>query len=562
MLILSISSLETQGAAALVEGGRLVAAATESRARGRLGFPSRAVETVLRRAGRRASEVDLVAWPFFGWKTEVRQLLRGIATELPDAMRRPGTPLERARHARRHAEAVASLGHALREGDAALSRGLGALGLSDRLRRVEFHLALHAAAFHGSGFRRTLLVSLDHAGSGLSGAVAIGGEGGIERLHPFPYPHSFGAWNDQVAAALGIGGPVPEPAIAGLAARGDPNVLRDRIRARIQVTEGDFHLGAALDETFFQRLAARYTPAEVAAAWQAVQEDVAVEVIGHYVERHHTENLAVAGRVFANPKLNWRLSALPGVKSLFAHPAVGIEAATLGAGLWLASQAGTAPPRRAPLMDMALGQRFSDATLAEALGRAGLAVERPDDLAGALAARIAAGGAVARFSGPLEFGDRALGQRSVLFSAADAGLADWVGARLGRSPGTPYACMVDAADAATAFEGTAVAGATARFGACTLPTRADFRAAHPVVVNADDTACPRIVDAETEPMLHAMLAAHRERTGRIALAHTGLRLPGEALVSTPDEAIRAFQLGHLDALALGPFWVERPAQPS
>lgn len=560
MLILAITSLDTHGAAALVEGGRLVAAATESRARGRLGFPSRAVETVLRRGGRRASELDLVAWPFFGWRTEARQLARGLATELPESLGLPGSALARIRHGLHHAQAVAALGLGLREGDAALSRGLGALGLADKLRRVEFHLALHAAAFYGSGFRRSLLVSLDHTGSGLSGAVAIGGEGGIERLHPFPYPHSFGAWNDQVARALGLKGPVPEPAIAGLAARGDPNVLRDRIRARIRVSEGDFQLGTALDETFFQTLAARYTPAEVAAAWQAVQEDVAAEVIGHYVTRHHTENLAVAGRVFANPRLNQRLAGLPGIKALFAHPAVGIEAATLGAGLWLTRQAGVSLPRATPLTDMALGQSFSEQVLSEALKRAGLAFSRPDDLVRTLAGRLAEGRAVARFCGPLEYGDRALGQRSVFFSAHDAELAEWVGAQLGRGPGLPYACLVGAEAAATAFDGPAAARLAARFGACTLPTTAAFRALHPTVVNSDDSACPRIVDRVADPELHGLLDAYAALTQRVALAHTGLRLPGEALVASPDEAIRAFELTRLDALALGPYLVTRGAR--
>jgi carbamoyltransferase len=560
MLILSLATLDAQGAAALVEDGRLLAAATEMKVGGRLEFPAAAASTVLRRAGRRAVEIEAVGWPFFGWRTEARQLLRGLATELPATARLPGTPAQKARHALRHAEAVARLTQSLREGDHGLSRGLAAAGVDARLHRVEYHLALHAAAYFGSGHRRALLLSLDHVGSGLSGAVAIGTEGGIERLHPFPYPHSFGAWNDLVAAALGVGSAVPEPALAGLAAGSDAAVLRDRIRARIVVDAGDFQLGAALDPDFFTELAERYTRGEVAAAWQRVQEDVAAEVVGHYLHRHELDALAVAGRVFANPRLNQRLAGLPGLRALFAHPAVGIEAAALGAGLWLSARAGVTTRRRMdhpPLTDLALGPDFGERSLTTALERAGVRFVRPADPNAALADTLARGGVVARFCGPLEYGDRALGQRSVFFAADDRARADWVAGRLGRPGGLPFACLVTEAAAATAFSGPDAARPAARFGACTLAATEAFEAAHPVLVSLDGAACARIVDPVSTPALTALLTTYQAQTGRVALAHTGLRRPGRALVDGPDEAIRAFQEAGFDRLALGPFLVER-----
>jgi carbamoyltransferase len=560
MLILSIAALSAQGAVALVEDGRILAAATQSKPRGHLEFPSTAVATVLRRAGRRATEVEAVAWPFFGWRTEVRQLLRGLATELPASARLPGSAAEKARHAARHAEAVGRLAQTLRDGDHGLARGLAALGIEARLHRVEYHLALHAAAYFGSGHRRALLLSLDHVGSGLAGAVAIGTEGGIERLHPFPYPHSFGAWNDLVAKVLGVASAVPEPALAGLAAGHDPNVLRDRIRARIVVDAGDFQLGAALDPTFFADLAARYTRGEVAAAWQRVQEDVAAEVVGHYLHRHALDALAVAGRVFSNPRLNQRLAALPGLRALFAHPAVGIEAAALGAGLWLSARAGVTQRRRVdhpPLTDLALGPAFGDAVLTAALERAGVRYSRPVDVTVELAATLARGGVVARFCGPLEYGDRALGQRSVFFGADDRARAEWVAGRLGRPPALPYACLVSEAAARQAFSGPEAARPAARFGACTLTATEAFEAAHPMLVSPDGAACPRIVEAGSEPELTALLEEYTRRTGLVALAHTGLRRPGHALVEGPDEAIQAFSAAGFDRLAFGPFLVER-----
>jgi carbamoyltransferase len=328
----------------------------------------------------------------------------------------------------------------------------------------------------------------------------------------------------------------------------------------VVVDAGDFQLGAALDPSFFVDLAARYTRSEVAAAWQRVQEDVAAEVVGHYLHRHELDALAVAGRVFANPRLNQRLAGLPGLRALFAHPAVGIEAAALGAGLWLSTRAGVSTRRRVdhpPLADLALGPGFGDATLTSALERAGARFTRPTTLASELAETLSRGGVVARFCGPLEYGDRALGQRSVFFTAEDRSRADWVSGRLGRLPGLPYACLITSAAADSAFVGPAAARPAARFGACTLTVSEDFETRHPVLVSADGLACPRIVEPETEPMLCEMLDACAVRTGRTALAHTGLRHPGEALVNGPDEAIRAFRLAGFDRLALGPFLVER-----
>lgn len=553
MLILGISALDNNSCATLLDGDRIVAAVAEerlSRVKMQNGFPRRAIDEVLRIAGRKPHEVEAVAYPFFEWEKEAQQIGRAYARNVVDNAR-TDTPLaSRVRHQLRFSEWAARAVWDHRKFNAELDEGLAALGLTDKLKRVEHHLAHHASAFYCSPFKRALICSFDWYGGGLAGAIALGGPSGIERLHKFDYPNSLGLFYAQVTSALGFKVSRHEGKIVGLAAFGDPAVLRDRVRARFRVGDGDFTYESGMDDLFSKDLAKRYRREEVAAAWQRVLEDVVTEVVAHYVDKYETENIVLAGGVAANVKMNQRIFEISGVRGLYVHQAMGDDGTGTGAALWVARQAG-ALPESFELPNVYLGPEYSDAELKRALAVAGITAVRHDDIETQIAEKIAAGKVVARFDGRMEYGPRSLGNRSILYHCRDRTVNDWLNERLQRTEFMPFAPATLYEERHKCYRGIEGAEPAAVFMTCTFDCTDYFRETAPAATHVDGTARPQLVNEVVNPSFYKVLKAYQRITGLESVINTSFNMHEEPIVCTPEDAIRAYQLGHLDYLAIG-----------
>lgn len=470
-------------------------------------------------------------------------------------------PFAARRAARRWAE-TAVADHRRWQGE--LEAGLSRLGLLSKLQRSEHHLSHAANAYLASGFDRALIVTLDGYGSGLAGSVSIGQGGAIERLADVPFPHSLGSFYEAVTSSLGFHPDRHAGKIVGLAAYGDPAVLSDLLLARIAQGEGSFRLHDNLNLYLSRHLASRFAMIDLAAAWQHVLEVVACRFVAHWLARTGCDRLVLSGGVTANVKLNQRLHALDGVRGIFIYPNMGDGGCGTGLALLHSMPRGGSAGAARVLRDVYLGPSYDERACEAALREAGLPFERRDEsggpgaLAREVARRIHAGQVIARFDGRMEYGPRALGNRSILYHAREPGVNQWLNQRLGRTEFMPFAPVTLFEAAGRCYEGLAGAERAAEFMTITFDCTRWMREQCPAAVHVDGTARPQLIRREINPGYYDIVAEYERLSGVPCLINTSFNMHEEPIVCSPQDAIRAFLLGHLDGLVLGPFLVTNP----
>jgi carbamoyltransferase len=605
MKVLGISPLDKDSTVTLIEDGRITFAAGEerfSRIKLQDGFPSLALQSALETTGIDASEIDVVSYPFFTWEKETELFGKNLQAEREflDDDSADGGPLVREALTRvpQRSEVIPglanpnermeksfakSLAYRILASDTVISRNvakrgsaqwgrdassfhrkwqedlesaLSELGLDAKLKRVEHHTSHAANAYFGSGFDEALLVTLDGYGSGLAGSVSIGRNGRLERVHGVEYPHSLGTFYESVTSALGFKPSRHEGKIVGLAAYGDPSVLRDVLLSRFDQQPGTFRIRESNNLFFARMLAAQFPKIDVAAAYQHVLELVAMHYVSYYLQKTGIRNLALSGGVVANVKLNQRLRALDGVDRIFVHPNMGDGGCGTGAALLEFQGCETA---RQPLANVYLGPEYSDDQIVEALNRAQLPFTRYTPIEPKIASLIAAGKVVARFNGRMEYGPRALGNRSILYHAQEPEVNQWLNQRLGRTEFMPFApatlyehrheCYIDA-------DGGDYA---AQFMTLTFDCTPKMRETSPAAVHIDGTARPQLVTEQSNPSFHKVLKEYHALTGIPSVINTSFNMHEEPIVCSPDDAVRAFLQGNLDYLAIGSFLVAHPS---
>ena len=608
MKVLGISPLDKDATAALVEDGRVLAAAGEerfTRKKQQTGFPQQAVEWVLESTGTRPEELDSVVYPFLEWEQEARLMQRAVANErdfldsfeapdvgralraararIPsgrgtvDGLEGPDQSMEKgllkdtfyrlfgasaplstltARFLSRRWVKRASSDH--RWWQQRLELGLGGLGLRDKLERSEHHLSHAAGAYLSSGFERALVVTLDGYGSGLAGSISLGEDGRLERLHGLRFPHSLGSLFEMVTSSLGFHPDRHAGKVVGLAAHGAPEVLSELLLARGRCDQGDLRLFENLNVYFSRHLASHFPMVDVAAAYQYVLERWATEIAAHWLAKTGCEHLVLAGGVTANVKMNQRLHELEGVRALFVYPNMGDGGCGTGLALHRSWPGGA--PRE--LEHVYLGPAYTEAELEAELRAASLRITRPGDPARAVAERLHAGEVVGRFDGAMEYGPRALGNRSILYHGREPEVNQWLNQRLGRTEFMPFAPVTLFERRDRCYRGLAGAEHAAEFMTVTFECTDEMRAGCPAAVHVDGTARPQLIRREMNPGYHRILAEYERLSGVPSLVNTSFNLHEEPIVRSPADAVRVFLAGGLDCLALGPFLVEHPEPPA
>jgi carbamoyltransferase len=197
--------------------------------------------------------------------------------------------------------------------------------------------------------------------------------------------------------------------------------------------------------------------------------------------------------------------------------------------------------------------------IARAMGDAGCRAQQSSAIPERIAELLAEGFVVARFAGRMEYGPRSLGHRSILYQTNDPSVNDWLNDRLNRTEFMPFAPATLVEYAARCYERLKGAEDPARFMTITFSCSPEMKAQSPGVVHVDGTARPQIVDAEGAPDLYKILTAYHRLTGIPSLINTSFNMHGEPIVCTPQDALRSFQCGNLDYLAIGNWLVANPA---
>jgi len=267
-------------------------------------------------------------------------------------------------------------------------------------------------------------------------------------------------------------------------------------------------------------------------------------------------NLVLSGGVVANVKLNQRLRELPGVDGIFVHPNMGDGGCGTGAAL-LEFQG--EPALRERLGHVFFGPAFSEREIREALDRAQLPFTHYPAIEPKVAMLIAAGKVVARFDGRMEYGPRALGNRSILYHAKEPAVNQWLNQRLGRTEFMPFAPATLASKRHDCYVDVAGCEYAAEFMTLTFDCTDSMKRDSPAAVHVDGTARPQLVTEHSNPGFHRILTEYYKLTGIPTVINTSFNMHEEPIVCSPDDAIRAFLQGNLDYLAIGPFLVAHPS---
>jgi carbamoyltransferase len=606
MKVIGISPLDKDSTVTLVDDGVITYAAAEERfTRVKLqdGFPWQAVQDCLERTGTEPSDIATVTYPFLPWAEETRLFTEKLQREkvyLEEQQSVQTTRLMREAEARVPARTTSipglqhpnekmekgfakSLAYRVLAGDSVVSRNVAKrgsdqwgreaqqfhkkwqeelesalceLGLASRLKRYEHHITHAANAYFGSGFDEAVIISLDGYGSGLAGSASLGRNGTIERIHGIEYPHSLGTFYESVTSGLGFRPSRHEGKIVGLAAYGDPKVLRDVLLARIDQQPGNYRILESNNLYFARMLATQFPKIDVAAAYQHVLEVVATSYVAHYVKQTGVRNVVLSGGVVANVKLNQRIFELEDVDKIFIHPNMGDGGCGTGAAL-LEFQG--SPNISQPLPNVYLGPSHSDDDILAELQRSQLAYEKCTPIEPKIAELIAAGKVVARFTGRMEYGPRALGNRSILYHAKEPEVNQWLNQRLGRTEFMPFAPATLYEHRHQCYVNVDGADYAAQFMTITFDCTEFMRRESPAAVHVDGTARPQLVTATSNPSFHRVLTEYHRLTGLPSVINTSFNMHEEPIVCSPDDAIRAFLQGNLDYLAVGSFLVAHPS---
>jgi carbamoyltransferase len=568
MIVLGIADNHDAGAALVVDG-RLRAAVNQERidrVKHSGAFPWGAIDATLDVAGVRARDVDRVV---VGTGFTPSTLLR-MLPEVHHSARSEGqfSPLLHAYVVYQSILRKTGL-HSL-EVDA--SKAL--LRQRLRLRRfgrahitmMDHHVAHAHAAYRTQPRDPVLVLTVDAMGDGTTATVSVGRNGDLVQIYRQSGLACVNSFYSKITELLGFTAIRHEGKITGLAALAEPppELLR-HFSARVRFAGPGFARNPAWrverpDDDFWS-VVPRWSREQVAAAAQRTIELAVTDFLRHWIAETGLRDVAVAGGIFANVKLNQRLAELPELDSLWVVPHMGDGGLAAGAALGSVG----AMPRALP--SAFLGPGITDRDAFKALERGGLPRDRLADRTSPFGTRgdiervsalLANGNVVARATGAMEWGPRALGHRSVLARVIDPAITDWLNGKLRRTEFMPFAPVVRAEDAGRFFVGLDKAEAAARFMTVCFDCTPEFRELAPAAVHVDGTARPQIVDEDSDPDLHAVLTRVGELSGVPVLINTSFNLHEEPICCTASDAVRAMREAELDALWMGPFVSIRP----
>lgn len=589
--VLGISAYYHDSAAALVSDGQIIAAAQEerfSRIKNDADFPARAVEFCLRQGGLGGEALDAVVF-YDKPGLKFARLLETYVAVAPGGWRTFPQVLS------------SWLGGKL-DLRKTIRQELPGLRPECPILFTAHHQAHAASAFYPSPFARAAILTIDGVGEWATTTIGRGSGHKMELLHELRFPHSLGLLYSAFTSYCGFRVNSGEYKLMGLAPYGEPKYVDVILNQLLDLkADGSFWLnldyfnfltGTTMTNTRFAALfgGAGRLPEEpilqrhmdVARSIQAVTEEIMLRLARRARELTGESNLCLAGGVALNCVANGKIMRDKIFDRLWIQPAAGDAGGALGAALcaWHSMQPETAAPRPSgdAMRGSFLGPEFSDAEIESALQASGAVFERFEQ--GALLDRaaqlLAAEKVVGWFQGRMEFGPRALGNRSILGDARSARMQSMMNLKVKfRESFRPFAPIVRRERAREYFELdeespymllTAPVQSALRCpanpSAQGLDRLKERRSTLPAVTHVDYSARVQTVSPEVHPLLTELLLRFERATGCGVLVNTSFNVRGEPVVCRPEDAYRCFVNTEMDYLVIGPFLMDRLKQPA
>jgi carbamoyltransferase len=581
LIVLGLNAFHADASAAILRDGVLIAAAEEERFR-RIkhwaGFPSQAIRFCLRAAGVTLADVDHIAV-----NQDSRANMFGRLKYI--VSNRPGLDLIASRLGNRRA----------RSGIPQLVAEMTGLGeFKGRFHTIEHHLAHLASAFYVSPFDEAAVVSVDGFGDFASAAWGIGTSGTIKIDGKVHFPHSLGLFYQAVTQYLGFPHYGDEYKVMGLAPYGHPGHL-DAMRKIVRLKpDGGFELDLAYFRHHRERIsyqwdedapetATLFTPAledllgprrtpgatldlrhrDIARSAQGIYEEAFFHLLGTVQDECRLTDLALAGGCAMNSVANGKIRRATLFRRVYVPAAAGDAGGAIGAAYVVWHKFHSARPFRMAhaYWGPAYGHDEIAALLTEkrvSIAAAGCAIEDAadeDQLCRRIATAIADGKVVGWFQGRMEWGPRALGNRSILADPRCVDMKSILNEKIKRRESfRPFAPSALEECVADWFE---EAGAVP-FMSEVLYVRAGKRHLIPAVTHVDGSSRVQTVSKQANPRFYRLIDAFRELTGVPMLLNTSFN-ENEPVVCDPAEALDCFLRTRMDLLVLGNVMIARKA---
>jgi len=417
---------------------------------------------------------------------------------------------------------------------------------------VDHHSAHGAAAYYCSNFDEALVATFDGFGDGYSSKVYSVRNGNFKELFSADGLDSFGLFYSLITVLCGYREHKHEGKITGLAAFGNSEEIQVdfpfELTEDMQLTYKGKYGKKGLK--ILQKEIGERKEEDIAAWVQKNTERYICKIIDHYLKESGHKNVALAGGVTANVKLNQRIHEMDGVDNIYIYPAMSDAGLSHGAILFKIKTGET-------LKDVYFGPSFSLEEIEKALKNFSLKYERKDNIEKEIAALLSEGKQVARFKGRMEYGPRALGNRSILVEATDPKVNESLNKKLDRTEFMPFAPVIIDKEAKKCIKGLEGAELTAKFMNISFEVTEYMEKSCPAAVHVDKTARPQIISKDDNPGFYKVLEEYNKITGLPAIINTSFNAHGEPIVRTPEEAIKSFLHTGLDYLAIDDFIVKQ-----
>lgn len=562
------------GSVALLRDGELFAALEEerySRRKHHYGFPELALDAILEEAGVEVKDLAGIGFYWDPWHGLVRFGWHFL-TQLPR-----------------------SLGYLSADQQGIWSRFVSLkkhfrdrYGYRGPFRFVRHHLAHCASSFYPSEFDRAFVLSVDGTGEWTTTMLAEGNGSDLKVIREIGYPHSLGKVYEATTQYLGFRPNSGEGKVMGLSSYGKPKyrevferIIRLGPAGTYRIDPSYFGFQFGREVKYSQRMVQELGPArepeseiderhaDIAASLQERVGDVVVELCREGYRRVGSANLCLAGGVAHNSVINGRVLRETPFERIFIQPAAHDSGAALGAALLTHADLSsknrettsggarkTSRGNRPLVLQHAyLGLGSSERERESALSGSGLQLRRSSDPAMEAARLLAAGRIVGWYQGRMEYGPRALGNRSILADPRREEMKDIVNRRVKfRESFRPFAVSV-LEDRAHEFFDCPV---PSPFMLLVYPVRPEAKDRVPAVVHVDGTARFQTVTENQNSMFWSLLKAFDRLTGVPAVLNTSFNRRGEPIVCSPADAVEAFVHSDMDALFLGDWIAWKP----
>ena len=601
MIILGLSLSSDTHASLLIDGEIKSCVGEErlSRTKNHTGFPFRAINEVLKLESLDPKDIDLVSVGFKDY-LEIRNpldvellLKRGgeidFANEKPWWYRRKtifSSMIGDAKRILNIRDNRTSFGFRIRE-------ELNSMGINAPIKSVDHHTAHALSAYYFSNKKNNLVITADGYGDGFSGAVFTGLNGKLQKIASTSKLHSMGSLFSASTKLLGFKSHRHEGKLTGLAAYGNPDELYDSFNKIVKLSDSNDsfifdlkQLNYNPSSKIFNRIKDYYrlfngswlpgrlthpllnyldivaknkTKEDIAAATQKIFEDLYLKHVTAMIKKTGLTDLALAGGNFANVRLNQRLLEETGATSMFVHPNMGDGGTAIGSAIYFhlknEKEKGIEYKTRR-LKNVYLGNDVDIKSFISNAKNQDLLIEEHPNSAAKVASLIAQGYIIGRISGKMEYGPRALGNRSIIAHPFNKGINDDLNKRLTRTEFMPFAPSVLKEKAEKYYYNAINAEYPGEFMTTTLNVKDEGKIAE-AVTHIDNTARPHFVDQENNKDYFEVLSEFEKLSGYPIIINTSFNKHEEPIVRSAHDGIERLKDGSVQYLSIGNFIVSK-----